>query len=187
MTWDVPERPLGCLVQKPYQRGVPNDLRDLRSKNLTNVGSPTTSGMFGPKTLPTRGPEWPRGCSVQKPYQRGVPNDLLDVKKSALHRKSLRTLHCGACTCLCSARSTFLHRTPWSCWKKERSTYTSWSLSSSSSSGWTKEMSSYSYTSWSSSSCSWSSCWTKMSSYTQFLLTWDGIFHSSIPPHRNIV
>ena len=33
----------------------------------------------------------------------------------------------------------------------------------------------------------WSSCWTKMSSYTWFVLTWDGIFHSSIPLHMNIV
>ena len=32
----------------------------------------------------------------------------------------------------------------------------------------------------------WSSCWTKMSSYTWFLLTWYGIFHSSIPLHRNM-
>ena len=50
-----------------------------KSQNLTEEGSRMTSGMFGPKTLPTRGPEWLQGCSVQKRYQRGVPNDLLDV------------------------------------------------------------------------------------------------------------
>ena len=51
-----------CLVQKGYQRGFPNDFRDVRSKNVTNMGSRMTSGMFGPKTLPTRGPERPFRC-----------------------------------------------------------------------------------------------------------------------------
>ena len=36
-----------------------NDLWDVWSKNLTNAGSRMTFGMFGPKTLPTRGSERP--------------------------------------------------------------------------------------------------------------------------------
>ena len=52
-------RPLGSSVQKCQSRGVPNDLTDVRSKNLTNAGSRMTFGMFGPKTLPTRGSERP--------------------------------------------------------------------------------------------------------------------------------
>ena len=50
------------LVQKPVQHGVPNDLTDVRSKNLSNTGSRMTLQMFGPKTCPTRGPERPFRC-----------------------------------------------------------------------------------------------------------------------------
>ena len=49
-------------ITKSHWRRVPNDLRDVRSKNVTNAGSRMTSGMFGPKTLPTRGPERPFRC-----------------------------------------------------------------------------------------------------------------------------
>ena len=79
-----PEWPHRCSVQKHVQHGVPNDLKDVWSKNLSNAGSRMTFGMFGPKTLPTRGPERPLGCSVQKPYQLGVPNDLWDVRSKNL-------------------------------------------------------------------------------------------------------
>ena len=37
-------------------RGVPNDLTDVRAKNMSNTGFQMTSQMFEPKTCPT-GPE----------------------------------------------------------------------------------------------------------------------------------
>ena len=54
--------PTNAPVQKRYQHGVPNYLKWFRGKNVTNMGSRMTSGMFGPKTLPTRGPERPFRC-----------------------------------------------------------------------------------------------------------------------------
>ena len=53
-------RPLGSSVQKCQSRGVPNDLTDVRSKNVTHMGSRMTFGMFGPSiTWLKRGPERP--------------------------------------------------------------------------------------------------------------------------------
>ena len=43
-------RPLGYSVQKRDSRGDPNDLWDVRSKNVTHAGSRMTFGIFGPKT-----------------------------------------------------------------------------------------------------------------------------------------
>ena len=57
--------PHRCSVQKPVGHGVPNDLTDVRSKNLTDAGSRMTSQMFGLKTTLTRGPEWPQRYSVK--------------------------------------------------------------------------------------------------------------------------
>ena len=57
-------------ITKSHWRRVPNDLRDVRSKNVTNAGSRMTSGMFGPKTLPTRGPERPFRCLDIMEYWR---------------------------------------------------------------------------------------------------------------------
>ena len=91
-----------CASQKRHSRGVPffklreeknskQKWEEKKSQNLTEEGSRMTSGMFGPKTLPTRGPDWPQGCSVQKRYQRGVPNDFRDVRSKNVTNAGSRT------------------------------------------------------------------------------------------------
>ena len=73
-------------LTKGNQRRVPNDLTDIRAKNLTNQsGVPNDLTDVQAKTSPTNaGPKRPHRCSSQKPHQpTQVPNDLTDVRTKA--------------------------------------------------------------------------------------------------------